>query len=145
MDISYLRGCVQKSLFEVLRMIYAADSAVIVQTIVSTNGWSITRRPDYFFEHEEFHPERWLPAGHKYFDILFCNDLKEVSQPFSIGPRICLGKDLAYTELKLLLARLAWEYEWEIVNNTGFDWDKERKFQALWVLPQLRMRYKRIR
>lgn len=145
MDISYLRGCVQKSLFEVLRIMYGADSAVIVQTIVSTNGWSITRRPDYFFEHEKFHPERWLPAGHKYSDILFCNDLKEVSQPFSIGPRICLGKDLAYAELKLLLARLAWEYEWEIVNNTGFDWDKERKFQALWMLPQMRMRYKRIR
>ncbi|KAH0428752.1 cytochrome p450 [Colletotrichum camelliae] len=112
-------------------------------TVVSTSGWSITRRPDYFFEPEEFHPERWLPASHDHFDPLFCNDLKEASQPFSLGPRVCLGVNLAYTELKLLLARLAYEYTWEMVNDTRFDWDKERKFQALWVLPDLRVRYTR--
>uniref|UniRef100_L2FCP2 Cytochrome p450 n=2 Tax=Colletotrichum gloeosporioides species complex TaxID=2707338 RepID=L2FCP2_COLFN len=112
-------------------------------TVVSTSGWSITRRPDYFFEPEEFHPERWLPASHDYFDPLFCNDLKEASQPFSLGPRVCLGINLAYTELKLLLARLAYEYTWELVNDTRFDWDRERKFQALWVLPDLRVRYTR--
>ncbi|POS79313.1 cytochrome P40 monooxygenase [Diaporthe helianthi] len=114
-------------------------------TVVSTSGWSITRRPDHFFEPEKFHPERWLPAGHKYFDKLFCNDLKEASQPFSMGPRICLGINLAYTELKLLLARLAWEYKWEFVNKEGCDWDKQRRFQALWILPQVKIRYKRIR
>lgn len=117
----------------------------VYQTVVSTSGWSITRRHEYFFDPEAFHPERWLPPSHKYYDPLFCNDLKEASQPFSLGPRVCLGINLAYVELKLLLARLVWEYKWHLVNEGSFDWDKDRKFQALWVLPQVRVRYERAR
>ncbi|KAL0937409.1 cytochrome P40 monooxygenase [Colletotrichum truncatum] len=109
--------------------------------VVSTSGWSITRRHDYFFEPETFHPERWLPSSHKYYDRLFCNDLKEASQPFSLGPRVCLGINLAYNELRLLLARLAWEHEWQLVDENNLDWEKNSKFQALWVLPQVRVRY----
>jgi cytochrome P450 len=37
---------------------------------------------------EEFLPERWLSDGNDEF----VNDKRESSQPFSFGPRNCMGK-----------------------------------------------------
>ncbi|TID03863.1 Isotrichodermin C-15 hydroxylase [Colletotrichum higginsianum] len=154
-QLSYLAACIEETMrimppitFGLPRESPGAEvdgKFVPKGTVVSTSGWSITRRHEYFFDPEAFHPERWLPPSHKYYDPLFCNDLKEASQPFSLGPRVCLGINLAYVELKLLLARLVWEYKWHLVNEGSFDWDKDRKFQALWVLPQVRVRYERAR
>lgn len=43
-----------------------------------------------FFEPESFHPERWLASNTT--DPRFVNDKRDVMQPFSIGPRNCIGK-----------------------------------------------------
>lgn len=42
--------------------------------------------PEYFESPEEFIPERWLG------DPRYKNDRLEGFQPFSIGPRDCIGK-----------------------------------------------------
>ena len=39
--------------------------------------------------------------------------------PFSLGPRSCLAKPLAYLELSLALARIMWLMEFEAVDSTG--------------------------
>ena len=44
--------------------------------------------PDNFVEPLAFLPERWLPNG----DFRFSKDNKEVFQPFSAGPRNCIGQ-----------------------------------------------------
>lgn len=41
--------------------------------------------------------------------------LPSVFNPFSLGPRSCAGKPLAYLELSLTIARLVWEYEIKFV------------------------------
>jgi cytochrome P450 len=42
--------------------------------------------PKYFKDPEEFVPERWLG------DPRYENDRREAAQPFSVGPRNCIGK-----------------------------------------------------
>ncbi|EXC10883.1 Cytochrome P450 94A1 [Morus notabilis] len=55
----------------------------------------------------EFKPERWLDADHGVFQPL---------GPFRFpvfhgGPRMCLGKDMAYVQVKSVAAAVMWEFE----------------------------------
>jgi len=45
------------------------------------------RNPNNFREPYSFIPERWLPESKEY-----ASDKKYALQPFSTGPRVCLGK-----------------------------------------------------
>ncbi|KAJ5219975.1 cytochrome P450 [Penicillium chermesinum] len=51
---------------------------------VFSSPWTIAHDPEYFKDPMEFKPERWLDPD--------STDLKEASQPFSIGPNACIGK-----------------------------------------------------
>ncbi|KAH8882081.1 cytochrome P450 [Thozetella sp. PMI_491] len=64
--------------------------------------------PKLFKDPESFVPERRLG------DARFDNDQREAFQPFSVGPRNCIGKDLAYAEMRLLLARMIWNFDIEL-------------------------------
>jgi cytochrome P450 len=57
----------------------------------------------------------------------------KVFQPFSFGPRDCVGKGLAMLEMRLILAKLVWNFdlipldkpfEWGI-QKTYFLWEKK--------------------
>lgn len=56
-------------------------------TTVSVSAWAAAHNPANFARPDEFIPERWI-------DDSFKNDHFRSSQPFSIGPRACLGKKL---------------------------------------------------
>jgi cytochrome P450 len=40
-----------------------------------------------------------------------------VLQPFSVGPRNCIGKNLAYAEMRLILAGVLWNYNLKLVED----------------------------
>ena len=61
------------------------------QTEVYTSAWTVTHDPQYFHDPEQFLPERWLDPD--------CTDLREASQPFSLGSRACLGRKLVVPSL----------------------------------------------
>lgn len=65
----------------------------------------MSRSPEFFHLPDEFHPERWLD------DPDFKNDKKQATQPFAVGPRNCIGMNLAYIELRLVLSRLLWNFD----------------------------------
>lgn len=73
-----------------------------------------------------FRPERWLEGGSQ--------DVKEASQPFSLGPRACLGINLAYLEMRIILAKMVFTYDWELVNK-DLDFLQEAKLYLLWKKP----------
>lgn len=54
-------------------------------TTVSVGNWSASHNPLNFQKPDEFIPERWIDEEYK-------NDHKDAMQPFSLGPRNCIGK-----------------------------------------------------
>ncbi|ETS87895.1 hypothetical protein PFICI_01723 [Pestalotiopsis fici W106-1] len=101
--------------------------------IVSTNPFSLTRDPRYWSRPNDFVPERWIGEG-------LAGDNRAASQPFSIGPRACLGINLAKVEARLTLAKLAWKYDWELLNKE-VDLLKESKLFTLWQKPDVRVKF----
>ena len=83
----------------------------------------------------EFHPERFLGAEE------FKDDDFGVLQPFSIGPRNCIGRNLAYSEMRLILAKLLYNFDFELDEKTG-DWTGVQKTYILWEKPSLWVRLK---
>ncbi|KAF3074577.1 putative sterigmatocystin biosynthesis P450 monooxygenase [Trichoderma lentiforme] len=65
-------------------------------TIVGTQNYTTHRCEDVFPQANKFIPERWL------VDDL--TPLKEAFTPFSLGPRKCIGLNLAEMELRILTA-----------------------------------------
>lgn len=76
----------------------------------------------YFEAPHEFHPERWLPADQR--PGQFANDNHAASRPFSVGPTGCVGKGLAWAELRLIIARLVWAFDMSVDPNHALDWTK---------------------
>ncbi|KAI8666353.1 hypothetical protein NCS57_00859800 [Fusarium keratoplasticum] len=94
------------------------------QTRVSVPHWAAFHSESNFRDADSFVPERWLG------DISYSNDSKDVLQPFSTGPRNCIGKNLAYAEMRFILARLLWKFDLEILEESE-TWDKQKSF-LLW-------------
>ena len=101
-------------------------------TSVSTHPWATQHDPRYWHDPDTFLPERWIGEGF--------GDRKEASNPFSIGPRACLGINLAYLELRIILAKMVWAYEWELV-DTDMDWIPDNKFYVMWKKPDMKVRF----
>jgi len=70
--------------------------------------WAVHRDPRYFERPEEFFPERW--------DKEFAKSLPRCAYfPFGAGPRMCIGSTFAQTEVPLLLAAIAQQYQLKLV------------------------------
>jgi cytochrome P450 len=62
----------------------------------------------YFANAEDYKPERWM-AGEGMSDEEQALQ-KAAFSPFSVGPRGCAGKNMAYLELTTVIAKLVWRY-----------------------------------
>ncbi|EMD94546.1 hypothetical protein COCC4DRAFT_45065 [Bipolaris maydis ATCC 48331] len=113
-----------------------AGHAIPENTIVNVSQQPAYHLPSNFAHPEKFAPERWLPNA----PLAYSNDRKNVFQPFSTGPRNCVGKNLAMAEMKLILARLVWQFEWQLVDD-NFNLDKQRVF-IMREKPDLNLRMK---
>lgn len=98
-------------------------------TTVGIHHYTAYRSPDNFHRPDEFLPERWLP-GHS-DSAPFDGDNKACFQPFSYGPRGCLGKNLARAEMRLILSRLLWRFDLELVDGQE-DWVGGQLAYGLW-------------
>ncbi|TKX23529.1 cytochrome P450 monooxygenase-like protein 24 [Elsinoe australis] len=96
-------------------------------TSVSVSQWAAYRSKDNFAVPEEFHPERWLSDR----DEKFAKDDKAAFQPFSTGPRNCIGKNLAYHESRLLLASVLCNFDIELDPRSN-NWHGDQMVFNLW-------------
>lgn len=85
--------------------------------------WAATHSTRNFADPYLFDPTRWLDRTGKYV-----NDKLSASNPFSLGPRGCIGRNLSYMEQRLLIAKLLWhndivragtEKQWETWTPEG--------------------------
>ncbi|CAJ0547479.1 Ff.00g042330.m01.CDS01 [Fusarium sp. VM40] len=93
-------------------------------TTVVVPHWPAFTSEFNFKDSKQFTPERWLG------DPAYANDSKAVLHPFSAGSRDCIGKNLAYTEMRLLLTRLLWKFDLELLPESK-GWLDQRVF-LLW-------------
>lgn len=110
---------------------------------VSVSQYSAYRSTANFHRASEFLPERWLAStssstssSSSSFSPI-ANDDHAAFQPFSTGPRNCLGKNLAYHEMRLLLALVLWHFDLELDGKSD-DWGKQKVYiiwekRPLWV------------
>ena len=61
-----------------------------------------------FTDPETFAPERWLG------DEKYAVHQRLILQPFSMGSRKCIGQNLARAEMRTILARVVWNFEFEL-------------------------------
>ncbi|EAW14333.1 cytochrome P450 [Aspergillus clavatus NRRL 1] len=106
---------------------------------VSTASFSAARAKSNFADPDSFIPERWL----KNRDPKFESDNREASQAFSLGPRNCLGKNLAYAEMRVIIAKLLWNFDLSL-HSDCYDWDNQASF-IIWQKPALMVDLKPIR
>lgn len=84
---------------------YIGDTWVPDNTVVAVTQYAAYHSSDNFYLPNEFIPERWLD------DERFKDDNKAAFQPFSVGPRNCVGRNLAYFEMRIVLARLLYNFD----------------------------------
>ncbi|EFQ34350.1 cytochrome P450 [Colletotrichum graminicola M1.001] len=102
-----------------------ADHYVPEGTTVSIYQWAMYHSEKNFRDPFSFRPERWLQ------DAAFESDNREAFQPFHTGPRNCIGRNLAYAEMRLILARVLWNFDIEIAGDST-DWASRQKIYILW-------------
>ncbi|KAK5155224.1 hypothetical protein LTS14_006179 [Recurvomyces mirabilis] len=110
------------------------DISVPADMTVGVHHYSTYRHPDNFHQPEQFLPERWLAAMRT--SPPFQNDRRECVQPFSFGPRNCLGKNLARAEIRLTLSRLLWRFDVRLQSGQ-MNWLKSQRLQGFWQKPPL--------
>ena len=110
--------------------------------------YAVFRSPTNFADPEEYIPERWLPGA----DPKYANDKREALQPFSFGPRNCIGRkcvadssicdkfnanfcdSLANIEMRLIFAKMLWYFDFELADNEQH-WIEDQMIYTTVTLP----------
>lgn len=113
----------------------------IRQTHVQSSIFALTRSPRFYHDPLLYRPQRWLPSDHPLYDTAFANDNLKAFHPFSLGPRSCIGREMAWMQGKLLIAKVLWTFD--VVQVPGQDFDLERTLLHYGFLakPELRVRF----
>lgn len=116
-------------------------------TFVSASGYASNRSALNFPNSPStFDPSRWLSASSE--SSSNSNSSSKINHPstisafnpFSLGPRNCLGRNLAYLEMQLILTHLLWAFDLEAEGKVG-EWN-EQKSWILWEKRPLMVRLK---
>lgn len=101
------------------------------QTTIAVWQWAINHNDEYWTDPYSFRPERWTGE-----DSRFANDRLDAAQPFLVGHRGCIGRNLAYAEMRLILARIVYAFDIQLSEGSK-DWLGRQKNYILWEKPAL--------
>ncbi|KAL8377118.1 hypothetical protein RB595_007998 [Gaeumannomyces hyphopodioides] len=131
-SLTYLRACIDEamrlspSVGGLLPREVLAGGAVVdgerlpAGTVVGTPHYAVHHNADYYPEPFSYVPERWIAgsplatAAGQGGRVVAEADVAAAQSafcPFSIGPRGCIGKGLAYVEMTTTLARVLFTYD----------------------------------
>lgn len=98
----------------------------------------MTHSERWFRDSREFHPERFLPHDHAYYDPRYLDDAVSDFTPFSQGPRGCPGSLPAMQRLRIFLAKLVWFFDMKPGRGTeNIDWEKDSRIYGIWDRPEV--------
>ncbi|EXM20052.1 hypothetical protein RAB80_011678 [Fusarium oxysporum f. sp. vasinfectum] len=100
-------------------------------TVVTVYQWATFRNPSNFADPNSFRPERWLPKTHALYDEKYAGDNRAVFKPFSYGARDCIGKNLAYAELRVILSHILFKFDFELKPGQS-DWHEKQTSLLVW-------------
>lgn len=84
-------------------------------TVIGVSAYVLHHDEKYFPSASSFIPERWISEFHEDVDIETSPQAMALAKSafcaFSSGPRGCIGKNMAYMEISLSIARLLFLYE----------------------------------
>ncbi|OPB41811.1 cytochrome P450 monooxygenase [Trichoderma guizhouense] len=99
-------------------------------TVLGIWQWPMYHNAKNFTLPDSYIPERWLG------DARFSSDPQDVLQAFSFGPRNCIGKNLAYAEMRLILAKILWNFDISLHPDSK-EWLQDNRAFTLWQKPDL--------
>ncbi|KAI1341981.1 cytochrome P450 [Xylariaceae sp. FL0016] len=152
-DLPYLNACMKEALrcFNTSALINGmpvySPGAIVDGNYIPRNttcqisGFSMARSPRYFRDPLSYRPERWLPEDHGLYSERYSGDQLDAFMPFSQGPRMCSGKEVAWRQARLVLAKVLWSLDLEKVPGQDVDLEKDLKTWGYWVKPELRVRF----
>ena len=92
-------------------------------TIVGIPQHTINHSSRNFKAPDSFIPERWLPEHAEEF----AGDRKAACMPFSAGSWNCIGKNLAYAEMRLIMAKMFWNFDMELADPQDI-WTDQKSY-----------------
>ncbi|KAI1105049.1 putative cytochrome P450 [Jackrogersella minutella] len=95
---------------------------------VEVQNWAINHSKDNWKDPWVFNPERFLVSTE---EAAKAGNKLDALQAFSFGPRNCIGRNLAYAEMRLILARIIYDFELKL-SDESHDWIGRQKAYALW-------------
>ncbi|KAJ5724265.1 hypothetical protein N7488_002300 [Penicillium malachiteum] len=139
-ELGYLKACID----EALRLAPAVPGAIPREvmeggamvdgvflpagTNCGTPVYSIHRQEQYYRSADKFIPERWIEgATYSTSESKWTTTKEDIETvrhafcPFSIGPRGCIGKSMAFMEMRLTLARLVFLFDMTLADREGED------------------------
>ncbi|KAK1977923.1 cytochrome P450 3A19 [Colletotrichum cereale] len=96
---------------------------------VSADIWTIHRKPEYWALADKFRPDRWTDNGP---GTLFEHDVRTSYRPFLVGPRVCIGREMALQSIRLTVAKIAFTYDLEMANSDTFIWERDAGSDYVW-------------
>ncbi|KAK4150684.1 Isotrichodermin C-15 hydroxylase [Chaetomidium leptoderma] len=110
------------------------------KTIVEIQHYAMNHSSQHWEEPFAFRPDRWLnkvdgaigevrESGEEEKDP--DGDRLEAMQVFSMGPRNCVGRNLAYAEMRLIIARVIFEFDLKFAEG-GKEWLHNPEVYTIW-------------
>ncbi|KAI0508964.1 cytochrome P450 [Xylaria bambusicola] len=130
-NCKYLRACLDESMrlcpsvpSSIPRVVDAGGIQVTGEQIpagmwVSVPHFTIFRNAKYFVQPHDYIPERWIADGKTGYSAEDVKLATTAFQPFSIGPRHCIARNLAMREMTFVLARIFYQFEVEPIDGPG--------------------------
>ncbi|TLD09770.1 hypothetical protein PspLS_11616 [Pyricularia sp. CBS 133598] len=111
-------------------------------TITHVYQLATYHNPEYFLEADKFRPQRFLAPSHPLYEQRFSKDNMAAFKPFSYGPRDCIGKNLAYTEMRLIMSRVLLRFDIEKLDPVSENWLTEQHAFTVWEKGPLMIKLK---
>ncbi|KAK5992617.1 Cytochrome P450 monooxygenase TwmD [Cladobotryum mycophilum] len=149
--LPYLTACLRESLRtmpNVLTGMPVVSPGAVVDGIYIPKGvvcqsspFALARSPRNFRDPLTFRPERWLPEKHPLYDPQFADDNRKGFQPFSQGPRMCAGKEVAWWQSRVFISKVLWTFDLEMTAGQQIDMDRDLRGWGMYKKPDVRVRF----